>query len=156
MPESEIRVEGLNKLLKKLGKMGLQVYRPAIAESGAHIKSVIAVYPPRRHGKQPFKSARQRAFFFYALKNGLIEVPYRRGLSPKSEALGRKWTVEFRDGGKTAVVGNNVSYGPLVQKHDKQSMYHRVTGWKTDRQVATDEARAVKQILARHIQEAVK
>jgi len=146
-----VRVEGLDKLLKKLGKMGPGVYKPAIAEGATHIKSVIATYPPARHESQPFKTLRQIRYFFYALKNGLIEVPYRRGLSPSSEALGRKWTVEFRDDGKTAVVGNNTSYGPLVQKDGVQSNYHRITGWKTDKQVAESEAKPLRDIMARHI-----
>lgn len=156
MPDepTNIRIEGIDRLLKKLGRMGSAVYKPAIAEAATHIKSVLEVYPPRRYGKQPFKTARQRAYVMWALNEGLIEIPYRRGLSPGSQALGRRWTIEFRDNGKTAIVGNNVRYGPLVQGADTQSRYHQLTGWKTDRQVATEEAPAVKEILARHIREA--
>jgi hypothetical protein len=152
---NSVRVEGLDKLLRKLGKMGPGVFRPAIAEAAAHIKSAIAKYPPVRHGKQLFKTIKQRAWFFYALANGLIEVPYRRGLSPSSEALGRRWTVEFRDEGQTAVVGNNASYAKVVQESEDQSYYHKVTGWPTDKTVAEDEARAVREILVRHIQKAL-
>jgi hypothetical protein len=150
--DTNIRIEGLDKLLKKLGKLGPPVYAPAIAESATHIKSVIATYPPRVLGrKQPPKTLRQRIFLINAIEEGLIEVPYRRGLSPGSEAMGRRWTIVFRDRGKTAIVGNNASYVSLVQGHGTQSPFHEEGGWKTDRQVADQESREVKEILARHI-----
>ena len=155
MPNPAVRVEGLDKLLRKLGKMGPSVFRPAIAEAATHIKSKIAQYPRVRHGKQPFKTDKSRRYFFFALRNSLIEVPYRRGLSPGSEALGRRWTVEFRDDGKTAVIGNNASYARLVQSDDEQTNYHRLTGWPTDKSVAETEAHEVREIIARHISRAL-
>lgn len=155
MTNATVRVEGLDDLLRKLGKMGPGVYKPAIAEGAAHIKSVIATYPPARHGAQPFKTVKQMRYFFYALANGLIEVPYKRGISPNSEALGRRWTIAFRDDGKTAVIGNNASYAQIVQDDKLQSNYHRVTGWKTDKQVAESEARELREIVARHIRKAL-
>lgn len=151
-----VTVEGLDKLLKKLGKMGPDVYKPAVAEAATHVKDVIARYPPRRYGPQPFKTARQRAYVLWALKNGIIEIPYRRGMSPGSQAVGRRWTVEFRDGGLTAAVGNNASYVRYLHDAEQQSAYHQTTGWKTDKQIAIEEAEPVKEILARHVREALK
>jgi hypothetical protein len=90
-------------------------------------------------------------FLRHAFEEGLIDSPYRRGRSAGSEGLGRKWTVEFRDEGKTAVVGNNASYARFVQGQSDQALYHQTTGWTTDKKVAKQEARAVYEILARHI-----
>lgn len=153
MPDNvDVRIEGLDRVLKKLGRLGPKVYKPAIAEGAAHIKSVIAEYPPRQLGrKQPPKTMKQRIFLINAIKEGRIEVPYRRGRSPGSEAMGRRWTIQFRDDGKTAVVGNNASYVERVHDSDKQSAFHKDGGWKTDRQVADGEAQEVKEIMIRHI-----
>lgn len=145
-----MRVEGIDKLLRKLKRLGPPTYRPAIAEGAAHLKSAIATYPPRRHGPQPPKTMRQRLFLIYAIENGLIDVPYRR-----KGSLGRRWTVEFRDEGLTGVVGNNTPNAKYVQGHEDQSLYHEETGWKTDRQVVEDEAREVREIMARHIRNAI-
>lgn len=152
MADESVKIEGLDKLLKKLGKLGPPVYRPAIAEAATHIKNVIARYPPRILGrKQPPKTMRQLLFLIYAIREGIIDFPYRRGQSPGSEAMGRRWTIVFRDEGKTAVVGNNASYVRLLHDHDDQTEFHKGGGWKTDRQVAEQEAREVRIILARHI-----
>lgn len=147
-----VTIEGLDKVLKKLGRFGPQVYRPAIAEAGSHIKSVLAQYPPRQLGrKQPPKTMRQFLFLVHAIAEGIIDFPYRRGQSPTSEALGRKWTVELRDEGRTAIVGNNASYAKFVHDPNDQSHFHAEGGWKTTRQVAEQEANDVQRILAAHI-----
>lgn len=152
--EIDIRVEGLDRVLKKLGRLGPAVYRPAIAEGAAHIKSVIAVYPPRQLGrKQPPKTLRQRLFLIWAFATGVLDFPYRRGRSPGSEALGRRWTIQFRDNGKTAVVGNNASYARYMHDPADQSYFHKEGGWKTSRQVADEEAREVYEIMIKHIQQ---
>jgi hypothetical protein len=150
--QTSIRVEGLDKLLKKLDKLGSGVYRPALAEAGAYIKNIMASYPPQITGRaQPFKTRRQRAFVMAALREGLITVPYRR-----TGGLGRRWTVVLRDGGKTAVVSNNAPHARLMHAAGDQAQFHAAGGWKTDKQVAQEEAGAVKAILARHVREAVK
>lgn len=150
-----LKIEGIEPLIRKLKRFGPTVYRPALMEGGTHIKSVFADYPPRRFGKQPPKTMRQRIFLVNAIKEGLIDYPYRRGVSPSSEALGRRWTVEDRDKGLTVAIGNNASYVRWVHDAELQSEYHKLTGWKTDKQVAEEEAREVKEILARHIRAAI-
>lgn len=150
---NRVQVLGLDELLRKLGGFGLNAVRPAIAEIATHIKSVIATYPPQRPGrKQPFKTDKQRRFFFAALREGRIEVPYRRGQSPGSEAMGRRWTIQFRDNGLTAIVGNNASYVHVVHDSEEQSHFHQQGGWKTDRQIATQESRNAQRILSKHYQ----
>lgn len=151
-----VRVEGLDKALRKLRRLGPDAYRPAMAEGGAHLKNVMAQYPPRRYGPQPAKTSKQRAFLFWAIANGIIQVPYVRGSSPGSQTLGKRWTVAERDNGLTAVVGNNAGYARLVHSATEQTEYHRLTGWKTDQQVVEEEAPRVKEILTRHIQQAIR
>lgn len=146
MAENGVRVEGLDKLLKKLERMGPPIYKPAIAEGAAHVKSKLAEYPPRRYGPQPPWTMKQRIFLITSIREGTLQVPYKR-----TGNLGKRWTVAFRDGGLTAAVGNNAPGAKWVQSAEDQSLYHKETGWKTDKQVAEEEAQAVKEILQRHI-----
>lgn len=144
-----ITMEGLEKILSRLDM--LPTFRSGVTSGALYVKERIAIYPPRRHGKQPPKTAKQRAFLIWAIRTGRIEVPYRRGQSSGSQTLGRRWTVRFDDQGKQGIIGNNVSYGPYVQG-DQQSLFHKTTGWKTTRQVARDEGPAVR----KYVQDAIR
>ena len=148
-----ITPKGFDKLLAKMPRFR-PALRGAVRAGALHVKGKIARYPAARHGPQPFKTARQRRFFFYAVRAGLIEVPYRRGQSARSETLGRKWTIKSEDDGLTAVVGNNASYGPVVQDRDEQSFYHKTTGWPTVQDVQEDEGPVVRNLMARAIRNA--
>jgi hypothetical protein len=81
------------------------------------------------------KARRMRAGFFYHLKHGDIEVPYRRGQSPRSEKLGQSWTTQTENQGFRAIIGTGVSYARMVQDSARQTSYHRQTGWITTNQV---------------------
>jgi hypothetical protein len=149
-----ITIKGIEHLTAKLTALsGMGEVKSAIQKAGYHVKGKIATYPSGgQHRPQPFTSAKQRRGFFYHLKKGDIQVPYRRGMSPGSKAMGRKWTVKATDGGLTATVGNNVDYGPLVQGPNSQTRYHQKTGWKTTTQVMDDERDTVQ----KYVQEAVR
>ena len=122
--------------------------KASLKAAATHVKGKIAKYPDA--GNKPRKgwmsenvwTDKQRRWFWANLKEGNISLPYQRGTSPGSEALGRKWTTAPRNNGMAYVVGNNVSYGPLVQG-EKQARYHAQTGWKTTEQVAAEEAQTV-------------
>ena len=133
-----IRIEA-DDLLRKLTTLAqFRQVKAAMRNAGIFIRGKIATYPGARHGPAipGAKSwgARQRRGFFAKLRSGEIEVPYRRGASPGSERLGAKWTTEARNNGMTVIVGNNASYARLVQDADKQTRYHKMTGW-----ITTDE-----------------
>ena len=135
---TQIVIKGLDELTEKFDKIGqLDGVKAAMKNAGDHMEDAMKVYPAKPHFQHrwPFVSDKQRRYFFWALKQGKIEVPYRRGQSPGSEDLGQRWTVATRDQGFTVIVGNNASYGPFVQSHDSQSKMMKVIGWKTDQQV---------------------
>jgi hypothetical protein len=96
---------------------------------------------------QPFKSDKQRRFFFAALRDGRIRVPYVRGMDPRSEALGQAWATQVEAGPEaiTGLLGNNSSYFEVVQG-DNQSEYMKAVGWKTIDQ-GLDEAEPEVDIL---------
>lgn len=141
----EIKVLGIEETLQRLRSLtDMRAVNAMLLSAALYLKSKVAQYPPRKRLKrravygQTFQSVRQRKWFFAALSNGDIEVPYRRGLSPGSESLGRKWTV-YSLSPFTVVVGNNVSYARYVQDQEMQSRYMREVGWQTVQQVVEAE-----------------
>lgn len=158
---ANIKIEGLNKVIGKLNSLEkLEAAKAGIKSAALYVKGKVAKYPPRKRvtiaQAGGWASDRQKRWFFAALKAGDIEVPYRRGMSPSSEALGRKWTIQTRNAGLTAVIGNNTSYGPFVMDEDKQSTMHRIIGWKTTQKVAEEESDKVNELLAKAINQALE
>lgn len=133
----------------------------ALEAGGEHVKGKIAVYPVERHGEaiwsvDPEKRKKQLRGFFYHLKRGDIEVPYRRGISPNSQTLGRRWTigeVVKRENGYELSVGNNASYGPFVQDREKQTRYHQLTGWVTTQDVVETEGPIITEMIGKAIEQ---
>lgn len=148
-----VEARGLEQLIAKLRQFrSLGWLQRGVRASILYVKGKAAIYPPSRHGPLPggFKSDKQRKFFFAALREGKIEVPYQRGTSPGSERLSTKWRMEF--GAFSAKAWNEASYAPLELDAERQAEYHRITGWKTVQQVARDEAEPVARIIAGEIE----
>lgn len=149
-----VKIEDLEPLTSKLRRLhSMEPVRAGLGEAGEYVKSRLAKYPPRRYGPLPggFKSDKQRRKVFALIREG--EIPYRRGLSKGSENLGQRWNVRVSD--MTATVGNNASYGPLVQDRRQQAMYHKITGWTTIQDVAEQEGPEVVRIISKHIDKAL-
>lgn len=159
MPESP-RIEGLAELIRKVETLQqMTAVQGALLEGGALVKTGMQQYPPQAHLSrkavygQSFQTDRQRKFFFYALKHGLIQVPYRRGQSPGSRNLKQQWSVIASNGGLTVEIGNVTPYGPLVQGSELQTGFARATGWQTDKQVLDREGPAVVGLVKESIDE---
>ena len=141
-----IKDEEVLRALDSLDK--LRHLRQQVQRAGAYLMGKVRRYPPGdQHRPQPFVSDRQRRGFFARLHAGEIEVEYKRGRSPGSENLQQKWNVKISNGGFRATVGNNTSYGPLVQGPKKQTQYHKETGWRTTEDVLDAEEAAVLEML---------
>lgn len=123
------------KVVKRAGKVIL-----------VHLRSKLAVYPPvsRRPQAGNWTDVERRAFWA-KLKAGEIEVPYRRGLSPGSESLSKRW--QIKSSGTNSTMENNASYASLVQGR-KQIPYHKNTGWKTVEDTLDAERGQFARILA--------
>jgi len=125
----------LQRKLRRLGNFKTEL-APTIKDMGVHVKGKIAKYPPSSEANAPAgvgKSWYERGYGTRWLRrDGSI------GGRKTSETLGRKWTSRTRNGGLTAVVGNNVSYGPFVQGSE-QADFHKRRGWKTTDDVAAEE-----------------
>ena len=157
-----IKIEGLPELKRIFKEVGsLRPVIKGLGKGAVHLKGKIAVYP--KHTPRPVAhlwTDKQRRGFFYYLNKGDIEVPYRRGQSSGSENLADKWTVRSFLGGLEWRVGNNVSYGPLVQGSGPmqpfQSQYHFETGWQTTDEVVEEETRKVNQIVKMEVDAALE
>jgi hypothetical protein len=152
-----IQLRGYSELELKLGKItALRWASAGILAAATHLKGKIARYPAVSRRPQPFVSDKQRRGFFAKLRSGEIEVPYIRGSSPGSERLGQSWAVKTRNQGLTAVIGNDASYGRLVQDQSEQVRYHRDTGWQTVQDVVEQERRRVTEFFAEHLRRAMR
>ena len=95
----------------------------ATDESLAFAQNFIAKYPPKSSGKRMvFQSEKQRRWFFWALRTGEIEVPYRR-----TGTLGKSWTTDVRATSDSirGVLGNVRPYAPYVQDEELQAQMHK-------------------------------
>jgi hypothetical protein len=152
---NEIEVLGLGEVIRKLNGLDdpARFIRP-MTEATAHIQNKIAKYPPSPAGrKQGFKTEKQRRYFFWALREGIIKLPYKR-----TGTLGRKWTSRVSPKGRRGTVGNNTPYARVVQDsgYDKYSHYHKETGWSTIQEVAKSEEKAVAGYFERQYQRYTK
>ena len=108
-----IQIEGIDKLIEKLGKVeGPKVLVEPMEWSVRAVEDTIKPYPPTRPGQT-----------------------YRRGQDPRSEDLGGRWTSKVKTSGRGVIgkIGNNASYAPWVQSHQFQAWMHRGR-WTTDLQ----------------------
>jgi len=128
-------ISGDAELKRKLAKLkDFSQLQPTLIAGGEHLKEIMMPYPAgNQHRPQEFVSDKQRRYFFWALREGIIEVPYRRGQSPGSEDIQQAWNVK-PEGWSRVIVGNDTTYGPLVQGAGTQTAYHQQTGWKTEDQ----------------------
>ena len=80
-------------------------------------------YPPQTNEPQPFKSERQRRWFFWALAAGLINVPYIR-----TGNIANSWRAR-QEGWSHWVLENSAAYAALVVGREKQVRYHQGNWW---------------------------
>ena len=83
-------------------------------------------YPPQTFAPQPFKTARQRRWFFWALKTGQITVPYSR-----TGTIANSWRTR-KEGWSHWVLENSAPYAALVVGRGTQARYHRDNWWIAD------------------------
>ncbi len=132
-----IRLEGADELIKKLDSIqAMKRVKAAIKAAAEDLQGRMREYPTHTSRPNPLikLDPKVRRGFFYHLRKGDIEVPYRRGQSPGSQKLGQSWTVRSQNYGFKAIIGTKVSYARLVQDSAQQTSYHRHTGWITTKQ----------------------
>ena len=127
-----LRVEGAKELLTRIDDIcKWRNVLNAIGAAATDLQGRLQEYPQQASRPNPLirTNAKVRRGFFYYLRAGKIQVPYRRKM-----ALHKRWTVAYKNRGWRAVIGNSTPYARLVQDSAKQTNYHRQTGW-----ITTDE-----------------
>lgn len=136
----EIKIEGLDDLLKNLS----QPLEPALSDItfavGELVRSEVAQYPAKRSGRVQWTSDKQRRFYFWMRRSNGLDLEYVRNSDPMSQRLGPSWTVAHL-GQTDAVVSNKATYAPFVQSAEMQQPMHAATGWITD-EVAVEKVKA--------------
>lgn len=121
----------LNKAFDRFGTAHMQqVLRPPMEASLLSLQDALTDYPgpPMRPYPKMLRTEKQRRYFFWALKQGVIQVPYVR-----TGKLGQLWTwkVTVTGSGLRGEVGTNMSYARWVQRQGSQARIHR-GNWLTD------------------------
>lgn len=135
-----IQIKGISELIARLGKLAaIEVLRPPMQRAVDRIKYGMQDYPPAPAGSRYIRG--------YGFPN-----------RPTSEKLGQRWKTKIdpSSNGLTGRVGNNASYGPLVQSERFQTRWHRRTGWTTDERAVKDNERAIVADFEQAIQRALR
>ena len=119
---------------------GGDAFKAGLRSMAGYLRGKASVYPPTEGNRppQPFVSEKQRRYFFAALRDGRIVLPYRR--RGAGGGLASRWGQVEEDGGLTQVIGNDSAYAPFVIGHESQSLYMRSLGWRTTADVVEAEA----------------
>jgi len=149
---AKFRIEGIDQLVKKVETLQqLTGLKGVLLAAGEALKGKLSVYPPQKsltrrevYG-EPFKTEKQRRYFFYALGKGLISVPYSRGADRKSERFKASWAIKTKNDGLTVVVGNDTTYGPYLMGNKEQSTFMAAIGWPTVDEVMEQNAEEISQ-----------
>jgi hypothetical protein len=123
-----LEVKGLEELQAKLKKLPDAARDMIVDDVNKDIVNYMKSYESYKHVsiKQAyggFKSDKQRRFFFAALADGRIEVPYKR-----TQALANAWKVIGK--GYQSIIVNEKPYAGFVMGDDEQANMMKIEGWK--------------------------
>lgn len=150
-----IDIEGLDILQKQLKELPDAVKDAVGDDVAKYMLNVVQAYPPQRRvtRKQAygvtFFSDRQRKWFFAALNQGLITVPYRR-----TQGFRRAWRI-MGEGIKSIIV-NESKYGPFLMDDSRQSRMSAMIGWKKLNDLVKERAPKIQRIADAAIKNAFK
>lgn len=150
-----VKIEGMDEARNALERVSkLQGVQDGLKAGALYLKGKFSEYPSQKRIRrkrvygEAFKSDKQRRYVFAAIKRG--EIPYRRGTSAQSQALGRRWATEPRRGGLEQVIGNNARYAEYVMGDEAQSRYMRRIGWRKMGEIAKRESQKVNEIVNKY------
>jgi hypothetical protein len=195
----ELQITGLDELEQALAQLSAempQILTAAMDETLAYLRQTLPPYPggnagelPKVYTRQPekrgFKSAKQRRYFFWALRQGIIElhsgayqskfksrkqqgyffwamasgkitIPYAR-----TRKLGNSFHIESTVNGNEVIgsIGTAIQYGPYVIGDDtQQAPIHKDRWWQLADEVEQNlpgAAQAFEDAAVREIRKAI-
>ena len=136
-----IRLDGLEKLQKKLGRIRADELFKGIGQAaGESIKSKAGVYPGEPAPRNPL--------YKYIRGSGTMYVP-TGSIRHTSERLGTRWSVSVR--GLRTYIENLASCAVYVHG-TFQTALHKRTGWKQLKEVAKGELPEIRWKIQRYLQ----
>lgn len=155
-------IQGIEKLAARIDRISRKgMYQEVSEKVALWVRDMLKKYPSKTNRPTrrqvygtPFKTDKQRRWFFWALGQGIISVPYRRTYKLrkgwKLQASGRavatpggarfisQSTGRFMSAGDVArtFIVNLVDYARWVQDEGSQSLYMRAKGWKAAQAIA--------------------
>ncbi len=159
MSDSKFVIKGLAEFQKELGRVNAAFLLKAPTKKAMnHLWRRLQVYPARAEKKKmKFKSAKQKRYFFWALSQGLIRVPYMR-----TRLLGRSWfgKVFVRRATVVGQLENPVPYGIFVMGRDDGTKYQQAEIhkgiWSTTDEIAGREQAQVQKFYDQRIEEVLR
>ena len=152
MPEGvEVKIEGMDELIKKLDKLGKMSTIHAGMKAAANVlKGLMTVYPAATIANSPSNPSGQ----WYQRGWG---VRYKGGGGRQtSETLGKKWTSKYDQYKFEAIIGNNASYSPFVQgPKGTQAKAMAKIGWQGVDTVANKELPRIQEELFKAVKRAI-
>lgn len=138
-----IRIEGLPRLERIMREVGsLRPVKRGLAKGAIHLRRKIRTYPEQRPPTNPK--------YQYIRGVGTKYVPTGR-IQKTSENHGKSWGGQSGLGGLQWTIGSDTSYGPFLQSVEKQTSYHKTTGWKTTETVKDEEEATVNAAVKREV-----
>lgn len=124
-----LEVQGIKEVQKMLTYITPEVKENVMGDVEKFVYDVVRIYPKERHIKRKtafgvtFFSDKQRRFYFWALKTGRINVPYKR-----TYGLRDNWKVTKQ--AQQYLITNPSPYAAYVMGEKQSRMMSRI-GWKT-------------------------
>jgi hypothetical protein len=149
------QVQGVERVKATLDALPEDVQAETIQPVAELLVHSFQTYPPYKYISRrqaygvPFFSDRQRRFFFAALADGTITIPYQR-----TQALRNNWQI-LGDGQNTLIV-NETPYAGLMQGVKKQSRMAILQGWKDLDIIVTERAGRIQRIIEGGVKKAIK
>jgi len=140
MAQASIKIEGVDKLVKKLGMAAaISTLRPPMEQSVQLLERDMAFEPPPRRGSSYIRG------YGYP------------GRPATSEHLSQSWTTKVTPtpNGLEGKIGNPTSYGPWVQSQQFQAWMHKGR-WRTDQQVMSKNRKQITELFRQAIDRALR
>ncbi len=154
--EVSIQVDGLDKLFAKLDRLTTnEVLRPPMEASLISLYNYMADEtpgPPQRPYPKMLRTTRQRRYFFWALAQGIIKVPYSRTGKMQQRWA---WEIETQADGLHGKVGNNYAPTRYVQSKAYQARIHQ-GNWQTDADAMREKRGEIIERFRNAVSEALK
>ena len=160
----DINVTGIANLTERLKKMPPAIQEKAVDNVTNYLLNVLihkeippekyvsrkTAYPETGNG---FFTAKQRRYFFWAKRNGLINVPYKR--RGATGGIASKWRIVKDDDGYKRII--NTSPGAFYVYDDfGQARQLSIVGWKTIGTIITERRKNIRDIINRAARTALK